>query len=266
MRTLYQRGLQAIIILDVIVLAVFGTQTFFTHAPQQPDGDGGAGNGIVAEHDIDVRWTHFFTSSQDAVDIAALLYNPNTDLGARLFRYTFTLSNNDAVVDTVSGTSYILPEAERLVVLPRVRPGSSVSDISIEISDVHWEYPEEFRSSPITVRAQEFEQPTSRSGFAARAAGIVRNNSLVGLRDIDIAVAMRDAQGNIVGVNKSDTQTVLPQEERLTELFWPQELPAATSDPQFFLSSNIFNPDNIIRPGSDEFIQLQHELENRQNR
>lgn len=193
------------------------------------------------QEDLAVDWARYVSGVESPGELAALIANPNEKWGASSYAYTFVVRGGGNE-EHISGTSYILAGEKRLIVEPRRTFSFHVEEVRLEVGGHVWDTLGNVVAPRLTVR----NVITEGAGGIQRASAIIRNESLYGLRTIDVAVVLYNEVGEIVGVNTTNIQTVRPQEEREAPVFWPGVIAGATRV-EFFVSTNALNSDNLIR-------------------
>ena len=203
---------------------------------------------------LEVIDVYYFNKPAGKIDIAILLKNPNPDHGADEFNYTLTIKAGDTTVKEIKGSSYILPQEQKYIVLLNQEPGGNFTDIEMNISSSSWTRLNEFFSLNLEVFDIKLERLPEENAFYARLAAFVRNNSIFGLTDIKVVGVLLDSSGEPLAVSRTSIQTVLEGEMREVEMFWPNQISlgaVASTDVKAY--SNVLKNDNFVREyGVDE--------------
>ncbi len=179
-------------------------------------------------------------------DVVARIVNPNDVIGASSFHYVFTLKDSTGnIIATREGNTFILPADSRYVAELGISVTNSSVPASIDfvISDVSWEKLNEIGKPQIGVFGKNFG--ANPAGEGSEADAIVRNQSTYSLKKIFVVVILRSENGDIVGVNKTEIDTIRAKEERDFRLTWPYQLSAPVQSMEVDTQSNAFDSQNF---------------------
>lgn len=203
---------------------------------------------VIDIESLSVSWATFFQGGEGFVDIAAKIQNPNKEWGGELIFYQWVLFDISGVeVKQGGGVSFILPNDEKFIVIPAVSVSTPIGDFSFAIERVDWRGLDDFLELSLDIRNIKYENVSDSSGFAKKLSGIVRNASLFGLINIDVNAVLFDGAGIPIAANRSDMQTMLPGEERLVEMFWPNPIGSNPAEIIVSVDSNIFTNSSFIK-------------------
>ena len=195
-----------------------------------------------------VPWATFFQAREGSVDIAAAIQNPNKEWGGEHIFYQWILFDvSGAQVKQGGGVSFILHNDEKFIVIPAVRVNTTISELAFTIERVDWRGLDNFLELSLDIRDVRHENVSDSSGFVEKLSGIVRNSSFFGLINIDVNAVLFDGAGNPIAANRSDMQTMLPGEERLVEMFWPNSIGSDPAEIVVSVDSNIFTNSSFLK-------------------
>jgi hypothetical protein len=172
--------------------------------------------------------------------------NPNDTFGAKSFKYTATLKDSEGkIIATREGSSYILPTDTRYVTELGISTDDNAvpASIGFVISDPQWSALEDVDKPQLNVYGKKFGPLPV--GVGNEADGIIRNDSPYDLKEVTIVVVLKDGDGNIVGVNQTQADSVRTKEEREFRLSWPYSLGADVSSMDVDPQTDVFDPQNF---------------------
>lgn len=210
----------------------------------------------VEVDDLIIDWVDFIQKESEFVDVVVSITNLNENWGAESIFYTFSfLDSSASEISSFEGVSFILPNTQKFIAIPNVKNTPDVSEVVFSIERVDWQELEDFIALKLDIRALGHQSLSGEFGFFEKVSGVVKNNSLFGLTNIDVNAVLLDGNGNIVGISRSDMQTMQPGEERLFEMFWPYDI-IPSPKLEVIVDSNVFSNANFIqRFGTQEKFQ-----------
>lgn len=195
--------------------------------------------GIDAE-DLVIDKTYFLSGGNNTYDLVAKISNPNYDLGAKKFQYAFALKDSyGRIISTREGSSYIFPGDSRYIIeLGLVTENNLMpSEAEIKISEVEWKNALGEAKPKIDTIDKKFGKASVGDGYEAK--GLMRNESGFDLERIDIAIILKDANGDIVGINKTFKDSLRIKEEREFLFSWPYPLENEVETMEVYPESNV---------------------------
>ena len=197
--------------------------------------------------------------TENSIDIAARLRNPNPTSGTTKYPIIFTIKNRLGIeVKKVTVESYILPGAIQYVMALNVGLGQE------EIGNVD-------ANLPSIVRFNELSPNTQAPTFSAFARarqdrqignsqiqdqyGIVKNTGTFAWEKVEVYVVGQSSEGKVVAIGKTFVGALKVGEEREFSVQWP--LPSEAIDRILILpSTNMFEEDNVTQTvGRPELLQ-----------
>lgn len=198
---------------------------------------------------VKIEWVKAVASGVGSYDLAAKIKNPNEYWGLRRYDYQFIAKDDSGKPVSVSkGETYLLPNDYDYVIALSVKSGFLPQNIEFVISNEDWvsvsgEY--DISSISLPVSGQRFN-PKDESGLPS-VSGVLINETAYDFDRIDIKVAIFGNNGDLLGVNTSNLDTMLSKEERRLNIVWG-ELPAnPVYSVDFKAAANIFNSNNFMR-------------------
>lgn len=165
---------------------------------------------------IDVSSVQVFKVGQNDYDVLAKVYNPNSDSGSSKVVFDLALiDKNNTELLRQSFEFYILPGQLKHIILTSIKSEVEVQGAKIVIKDVVWERLSFFDPQTVNfiVRDKQFKQ----TEFGA----VVRNESDFDFDTVDIGVILYDQDNNVIGLNKSNINTLISRTDRYFKVLWP---------------------------------------------
>lgn len=165
---------------------------------------------------IEIFSSKLFKISGGDYDVLVQVYNPNSDLGSPKVDYDLVLfDQNGQETDRHSLSFYILPGQIKHVILNSIKGGSNAASAKIIIKNVEWEKLDLFDAQLVSFPIMD--KRFNENEFSA----VIRNNSDFDFDTVDIGVILYDENNNVVGVNRSNVNTLLSRTERYFKVLWP---------------------------------------------
>ena len=170
---------------------------------------------------IEVIWSRFVKVRENSYDVAAELYNPNSQLGAASFRYEFKLFDVAGVlVVSRVGRSFIYPRETAHLTEIGLLSGRSVARVALEIERPEWVLSESLR--PDIIAGNRSHRVVTEDGISRSVVEAIVTNRAVGdMRDIVIGVLLLDASGNLLGAHRTVIDFLASGASEPLKLVWP---------------------------------------------
>lgn len=178
--------------------------------------------------DIVVLWTRFFEVRPGVYDVAALVENPNLLSGTRTMPYTFKLLDGEgATLATKRGEAYALA-SERFLIFESglAAVGGDPRRVTFEIKNFEW-IPDRKKDPPLRLVQTTREFDGARPRFTA----VLKNDSILDVRGVDVSVVVSDIDGNALAVASSHVDKVADSASEQVVFTWPAPFP--TGRPAF---------------------------------
>lgn len=158
--------------------------------------------------------------TREAMTILGRVSNPNTDLAAKSFTYTFMLLGFDGgVVQSFSGKSFIYAGEVKHLLVPNVPyPAAAFSHSELRISEEEW-VPKNELPGPPNVATLGTE--TKSDGKNLVVSGQVVNRDTKTLSRISLIAVFRGRFGQTAGVSQTEAQNLAPNESRSFSILHP---------------------------------------------
>ena len=180
-------------------------------------------------------------------DVVGKISNPNNDYGASKVAYTFrVIGESGNVLAERTGTSFILPKETKYLVETSLSLSEKPSRVEVILGDTAWEKFAGYKERPaLDVYNRSFER-TSGVNFGA-AKGLVVNNSPFDFTNVGIVVVLRNDNGNVIALQKTDMQTLRSGEQRDFTLVWPDPFSGDVAKVEVQTDANVYRTDTFIR-------------------
>lgn len=276
----YRRRKQIIVVLIIlVVLGLLGAGAYyrwFYQAPTCFDGkqnqkeegvDCGSPCAMSCElltvKKLEAQWVKAVFLKDGFYDLVAKISNPNPNFGLAQFNYAFKLFDaNDQLIAQKQGVSFILPNQSKYIIEANVAADTKPAKVEMTIADLaktDWQrLKDDFAAPDIYVHDKQFKYLEKQAGqpAVAQVAGIIKNNSNFDFDRIQVAVALFDANRELVGVNKTEARTVLAGEDRYFSALWFSPLSSEVKSVDILPDTNLFSDSNFMRRfGAQEKFQ-----------
>ncbi|MBP7061181.1 MAG: hypothetical protein KBA91_04390, partial [Candidatus Moranbacteria bacterium] len=203
---------------------------------------------VVVGKDLQQQEVAFVPGGDQRYDVIGKIFNPNDDIGATVFHYTFELHDaTGAVLVSRTGESYILPQEGKSLIELNLESAGVPTQATLTLTDISWERLSGYRERPsINIYQKRYDQVTNGFGFS-EAYGLLSNESPYDFRSIVVRVILRDAFGKPLAMNMTDLRTVSAQESRDFKLVWPTPFPGVVDHVDMEIDADVYHSDNFIR-------------------
>lgn len=193
----------------------------------------------------EVAWIPDLTGRYDAM---AIITNPNAQVGARRFTYTFALRDaSGRELAQASGFSWILPRETKTLLAFGLPAGTTPDKITVDISEVEWQPFADYLEKPkINIVDRGYEPISSGPGYS-RAIGTIVNESAFDLQSVMVRVVLRDSGGQPLAVNQTEVRTVPVGDRRGFSLVFPNAFPGIVSTVEMEADADVFGSENFIK-------------------
>ncbi|HAS00027.1 MAG: hypothetical protein US57_C0017G0002 [Candidatus Moranbacteria bacterium GW2011_GWC2_37_73] len=203
----------------------------------------------IQTQDIVIKEVAVALGGNNTYDVVAKIANPNNTLGASVLQYTFILKDAaENVIATKEGTTFILPADSKYVpeLGLQAENGAVPTKVELVVGEIKWEKLNDTGKPQIGVYNKNFSESATGNGGEAR--GVIRNENSYNLNKIFVTIILRSENGDIIGINKTEKNTVRAKEERDFVLTWPYALTASVQNIEVDTESNVFDPQNFSFP------------------
>ena len=191
--------------------------------------------------DLRILDQNIFSPDKDRYFAFARVANPNSDLAVRILNFKFVLRDRKGEsVRTYSGSTYILPDQDKLIFMPLVTVSGDPVTVDVSLEPERWS-----RFTAKETLDLRFENTNfGQEGNQFFASGILRNESPFTIKEIEIDVILYDIQQKIIGVNFTTVDEVQRHDGRFFRVVWPSGIEgSAVSNIEFRPSVNQLEQD-----------------------
>ncbi|MCR4310956.1 MAG: FxLYD domain-containing protein [Candidatus Taylorbacteria bacterium] len=187
------------------------------------------------------RWARVFQVRDGLYDVAALIENPNKNIGAREFKYTFRVHDKDAILITdKSGTVFLNPNEQMVVFESGINAGNRVparAFIEFDLSRQKWQ-----RIDPDSQGVNLVVSNTNLvGGDNPSLSANITNSGDADVADVFVTAVVYDDDNNAVGVSSTFINYLSKDQTRNIFFDWPNSF---TRPPTSF---EIFPRVNLIK-------------------
>lgn len=197
---------------------------------------------------VDIMEIAFVQSRNGQYDVLGKIHNPNDEIGASAFVYTFLLKDSAGkVLATRSGKSYILPQENKYLLEFNLSGETEPATASLQISEIEWERFSGFQAKPpVNIYQKRYGPISSGAGFG-EVYGLLVNESPYDFRSIIVRVILRDTSDKPLALNMTEMRTVKSREERDFRLVWPSAFPGTVEKIEMEVDADVYHSDNFMR-------------------
>ncbi len=183
-------------------------------------------------------------------DILAEIRNPNPDYGSPKVDYDLVLSGQSKEeLSRQNFSFYVLPGQTKHIILNFTNNDLNITQAQIAVKNVEWNKLNLF--DPQLVSFPVKDKKFNNTEFSA----VVLNDSDFDFDTIDIVVILYDQNDNILGVNRSNINTLFSRTERYFKVLWPTPI-GGVFKVDVEPSTNLLNNSNFIEKyGTQEKFQ-----------
>jgi hypothetical protein len=183
-------------------------------------------------------------------DALVKIVNPNSQLGAANFDYSFNLLDGAGkIIAKSEGSNFILPGQTKYILAFNISPDTKPESLDFEISSFNWNLFSEFEEPDITVYAKEFNLASGGESGFARLTAKMRNQSGFDFHEISAAAVIRGGDGTPIAVNETNFNDVRVNEEREVNFSWssPFAIDPVTAKIEIIPEVDVFKSDNFMK-------------------
>jgi len=174
--------------------------------------------------DVQVNWVKYLNLQDNQYDLIAQIANPNPNYGVSDLKYTFKIYDSSGKeIKDQSGASFILPNQQKYLIEGGVNVGAPIGKIELAIEPTaqkDWaETSTDYQTPNIYVLNRQFSALDNPPG-ASQVSGTIKNDSPFDFDSIVVSIVLLDADKQIIGVNKTEANTVMAGEERYFNATW----------------------------------------------
>ena len=161
-----------------------------------------------------------FATSPHHVTFLVRITNTNFDFAAKSFDYRFDLSDaSGAIIQSVSGTSFIYAGEAKYLIVPNQEISSSVENVVVAISNPVWAKSSDLGAAPQFVFHSIKTEPISSSTI--RVSGTITDNDVSAFDKITVIALFKNSNGMLVGTSQTELDQVIPNEAYDFSVLYP---------------------------------------------
>lgn len=225
----------------VVIFIVIAGGVYLLVKPSTP----ATNNGTQAKKDLIILNGGFFPTTENNYDLFARVQNPNAEWGVESINYEFDMYDSaNQLIGTKIGKTFILPQETKYIIEQKFYSEKPVAKVEFKFSIISWEKLSQINDLDLSVKNVNYQILEDGSNAVV---GTIENRSSYDLDTIEVAGVLFDANDNIVAAGKTSMNTVLRNESRGFELFWPYPVPTEVKSYGIKAYTNVFLNDNFIK-------------------
>lgn len=179
----------------------------------------------------------------------AEISNPNLDLSADGIPYDFSFKTNTGEsAYTTSGTTYLLPNEKKYIVLPRIEvAGDSLASGSLTLGQVNWQ--KRIGLPQVELRVSEPTLYDESNPLTFIVEGAVVNSSPYDVQTIRLVFVLYDANDKVIGISSRDEYRVPAFGRRAYKQLWPGIYKRDVKKVQVMAYTNTMDLQNVVIEG-----------------
>lgn len=183
-------------------------------------------------------------------DMLAKITNPNSQLGAASFGYSFKLLDGTGKILAKSdGVNFILPGETKYILAFNISSDIKPDKMDFEINSFEWSKFSEFEQPDIATYGKEFNLASGGETGFAKLNAKMRNQSGYDFRVISALAVVRGEDSSPIAINKTNFNDVRVGEEREINFGWNSPFPINPMSARFEVvpEVNVFESDNFMK-------------------
>lgn len=203
---------------------------------------------------VKIEWVKAIHSGGNSYDLVARIENPNKNFGLSKMDYSFKLFDaENNLLKEQKGSSFILPGQKKYLMEISADAGKAVDHLELAVSNpdkTEWKkLNDNFETPNIFVRERQFKYLENNQG---EASGILKNDSSFDFGEILVSVVLFSENKEILGINKTDVNSVLSGEERHFSTLWFEPVKGEVKSIEITAETNVFLDDVFMRRYSSQ--------------
>jgi hypothetical protein len=187
----------------------------------------------------------FIPTTANNYDLMAKIKNPNNDQGAEMINYEFNLyDGTDQLIGTRTGKTYILPQETKYIVEQKFTTDKTIARIEFKFNNISWIKLSQINDLELRIKNTEYQITEDASNLLV---GAIENRTSYDLDTIKVVGVLFDENKNTIAVGETSMNTVLRNESRGFEIFWPYPIPTEVKSFDVKVYTDVFENDNFIK-------------------
>ncbi len=203
----------------------------------------------VNKQPLQIMDKNIFTLPNNAYSGYVKIKNINLEWGVAQQEYTVEFKTlGGTTVTQVSGSAFILPSSEKLIVFSRFTSQTKPEVINVTLGETHFTHNPDIA---INLNVERTNLQNNSDGLVVSAG--IKNMTAFTVKKIDLPVAVYNNKNQIVAVNFTYINDILSGETRTFQYFWSSQIPGAVRaelNPEVnVFDRNIFStPPSTVQP------------------
>ena len=199
------------------------------------------------QKEISQFWARAVQITPSSFDAAALVQNDNTALSSGNFEYEFTLFDDQGVIASHVGHTFLYPQERVIIVEPNMQVSRPPTGVSFTPRNPHWEVRREITPN-VFIERREYRVTEENGRKQSVVEASVLNNAPVAYREGEVLFVLFDKDENIIGINKIVVSNLGAGEHRAIRSLWPSVLQGEIARIEIEPRVNVFDPSMILKP------------------
>lgn len=186
--------------------------------------------------EMNILWTRAMEISPNKYDLAALVNNPNTNLGASKVSYQFRAYDKENIlIGSVDGQTFINPGDRFVVFSPNFEAKKIPNRAFLKFDTIKWKIVSQPDQKLFVVGKNFTNQPMP----ILKAA--ISNTGIPAIQNIFVSVVLYDKEKNILGANSVRMDGIEGGETRDAVFTWPKPFSEEPDSIEVLLRTNETN-------------------------
>jgi hypothetical protein len=187
----------------------------------------------------------FIPTTENNYDLVAKIKNPNDDQGADIINYEFSLYDSaNQLIGIRTGKTYILPQETKYIVEQKFYTDKTIAKTEFKFNDISWKKLSQINDLELRINNAEYQILEDGSNLLV---GAIENKTSYDLDTIKVVGVLLDENKNIIAAGETSMNTVLKDESRGFEIFWPYPIAIQVKSFDTRVYTDIFENDNFIK-------------------
>ncbi|OGZ35853.1 MAG: hypothetical protein A3A94_01735 [Candidatus Portnoybacteria bacterium RIFCSPLOWO2_01_FULL_43_11] len=203
---------------------------------------------ISALKPLEVSETRALRVKDNFYDLAARIKNPNQNYGSGRIVYHFKLyDSNNNLINEREGADYILPNQNKYLIVSKVESPRPIEKIELLFDQFEWQKLQDYQPPQLVVTRKEYSPSKPDEPGFSRATGLVINKTNFDFERIDVDILLLNSNRQIVGLNTTEIQTLLSNQERHFIAAWFEPIEDNIVSMEVEVETNLFDSDNYMK-------------------
>lgn len=187
----------------------------------------------------------------NAYDLVARIKNNNPNFGLAELDYNFKFYDAAGkLLGEKKNKTFLLPGKEKYIIEGNVAASAPIAKTELVLGNIAagaWrQLDNNFALPNLFIQNMQFSLLENQTA-AAQASGEIKNDSNFDFDNVEAAVVLMDADGNIIGVNRTEARTILAGEARYFSVSWFNDLPRVVAKFEMTAETNLLEQSNFMK-------------------